>query len=208
MLIIKLLITWLVALWLNSFNWFYNSRLSVWSLITNRFSLVCLIPVEMEIQIAVSTLSPVNIHTFIPAFRIFSKEAFISSYSLSSTPVIHRNSMFFSSFSITFYMYFILFWYFFDFFFPLYQTLNRYLVFLIPFLKLLLSQIFLSNNQGPQTLSGQLFTLVHNEPFLIFCNFILHYHVGSFQVEKHFVGFQMADQDSHSFWFRSEREIS
>ncbi|MFO0131258.1 MAG: hypothetical protein ACK52J_01395, partial [bacterium] len=59
-----------------------------------------LIPVEIEIHIAVSTLSPVSIQTLMPAFLIFSKLAFISSYNLSSTPVIHKNSIFSSNCSI------------------------------------------------------------------------------------------------------------
>jgi len=42
------------------------------------YSLIDLIPVEIAIQIAVSTLSPVNIHTLIPAFLIFSRLGLIS----------------------------------------------------------------------------------------------------------------------------------
>lgn len=44
-------------------------------------------------QIAVSSLSPVNIQILIPAFLAFSRDWHILSYNLSSTPVIPKNSM-------------------------------------------------------------------------------------------------------------------
>jgi hypothetical protein len=50
-------------------------------------------PVDIAIHYAVSTLSPVNIHIFIPALRNVSIVGAISSYSISSTPVIPSNSI-------------------------------------------------------------------------------------------------------------------
>ena len=48
-------------------------------------------------QIAVSILSPVSIHTLIPAFLITSKVLLIYSYNLSSTPVTPKNSILISN---------------------------------------------------------------------------------------------------------------
>ena len=49
-------------------------------------------------QVAVSTLSPVNIQTFIPALRKLSIVVATSSCNKSSTPVTHKKSILFSNF--------------------------------------------------------------------------------------------------------------
>ena len=58
-------------------------------------------PAEIEIQVAVSTLSPVNIHTFIPAFLKLSIVVATSSCNKSSTPVTHKKSILFSNLDTT-----------------------------------------------------------------------------------------------------------
>ena len=65
--------------------------------IVNIFWFLLLIPAEIDIQVAVSTLSPVNIHTFIPAFLKLSIVPMTSSCSKSSTPVTHKKSKLFSN---------------------------------------------------------------------------------------------------------------
>ena len=58
-------------------------------------------PVEIDMQVAVSTLSPVNIHNLIPAFLKLSIVVATSFCNKSSTPVTHKNSILFSNFDIT-----------------------------------------------------------------------------------------------------------
>ena len=53
-------------------------------------------PVAIAMHFAVSTLSPVNIHTWMSAWRIFWIVRVTFSWSRSSTPVTQRNSMFIS----------------------------------------------------------------------------------------------------------------
>lgn len=84
----------------NWFNSFCSMSESSISLITNISWVGVFKLVEMAIHCAVSTLSPVNIHIYIPAFLNASMVGWISSWSISSTPVIPNNSISYSKISM------------------------------------------------------------------------------------------------------------
>lgn len=77
----------------NSFSFKLMSSTVVNSFISNICYLLDLRPAEIAMHLAVSILSPVSIHTYIPALRRVSIVVRTSSCNLSSTPVIPRYSM-------------------------------------------------------------------------------------------------------------------
>jgi hypothetical protein len=80
----------------NSFNLYSASLPETKSLIRNIYYLLLLNPALTAIQVAVSTLSPVNIHILMPAPLSISIVSPTSSYNLSSTPVTPNSSISFS----------------------------------------------------------------------------------------------------------------
>ena len=90
-------------LWLKSISLFLIAKASL-SFISKKSYVLVLIPAITAIHLAVATLSPVNIHTLIPAFLIDSIVIATSSYNLSSTPVTPRKSISFSSRLAAFWM--------------------------------------------------------------------------------------------------------